>query len=97
LPAIRPDSEDTGDGDLAGHVLVPIERTIREPSRHAPFHHGRNQVLDHLLINRKPLVRYRGLEIHDERLHDGAAASAIDRRSPHSEHAPVLAAFHFDN
>ncbi|MDQ3825806.1 MAG: endonuclease/exonuclease/phosphatase family protein [Actinomycetota bacterium] len=36
--AIRGNVEDTGNGDLAGRVLVPIENTIPESSRYTLFH-----------------------------------------------------------
>lgn len=47
VPAIRGDVEDTGNGELAGRVLVPVEQTIPAPARYTLFHHGRGQMLDH--------------------------------------------------
>lgn len=58
--AIRGDVEDTGNGDLAGRVLVPVEQTIPEPSRYTLFHHGRGLLLDHMLVTRNLLAHYRG-------------------------------------
>ncbi len=95
--AIRGDVEDTGNGDLAGRVLVPIEHTIPEPARYTLFHQGRGQMLDHLLVTRNLLAHYRGSEIHNELLHDESAAFAIDRKFPESDHAPVVATFDFDD
>ena len=94
--AIRGDVEDTGNGDLAGRVLVPIEHTIPEPARYTLFHQGRGQMLDHMLVTRNLLAHYRGSEIHNELLHDESAAFAVDRKYPESDHAPVVATFDFD-
>jgi hypothetical protein len=41
--AIRGDVEDTGNGDLSGRVLVPIEHTIPGPARYTLY---RNQIVD---------------------------------------------------
>jgi predicted extracellular nuclease len=93
--AIRGDVENTGNGDLAGRVLVPIEHTIPESARYTLFHQGRGQMLDHLLVTRNLLAHYRGSEIHNELLHDESAAFADDRKFPESDHAPVVATFDF--
>jgi endonuclease/exonuclease/phosphatase family metal-dependent hydrolase len=94
--AIRGAVEDTGNGDLAGRVLVPIENTVPEPARYSLFHQGRPQLLDHVLVTRNLLAHYRGSEIHNEVLHDESAAFADDRKFPESDHAPVVATFEFD-
>ena len=94
--AIRGDVEDTGNGDLARRVLVPIEHTVPEPARYTLFHQGKGQMLDHMLVTRNLLAHYRGSEIHNELLHDESAAFAIDRKFPESDHAPVVATFEFD-
>ena len=94
--AIRGDVEDTGNGDLARRVLVPIEHTVPEPARYSLFHQGKGQMLDHMVVTRNLLAQYRGSEIHNELLHDESAAFAIDRKFPESDHAPVVATFEFD-
>jgi endonuclease/exonuclease/phosphatase family metal-dependent hydrolase len=94
--AIRGAVEDTGNGDLAHRVLVPIENTIPESARYTLFHQGRPQLLDHMLVTRNLLAHYRGSEIHNELLHDESAAFAVDRKYPESDHAPVVATFEFD-
>ena len=93
--AIRGDVENTGNGDLANRVLVPIEHTIPEPSRYTLFHQGRAEMLDHMLVTRNMLAHYRGSEIHNEVLHDESVAFAVDRKFPESDHAPVVATFEF--
>ncbi|HYN97848.1 MAG TPA: endonuclease/exonuclease/phosphatase family protein [Pilimelia sp.] len=94
--AIRGNVEDTGNGDLAGRVLVPIEQTIPESARYTLFHHGKPDMLDHMLITRNLLAHYRGSEIHNETLHDESASFATDRKYPESDHAPVVATFDID-
>ena len=87
--------ENTGNGDLAGRVLVPIEHTVPEPSRNTSFHPGRAEMLDHMLVTRNLLAHCRGSEIYNEVLHDESVAFAVDREFPESDHAPVVAAFDF--
>ena len=92
--AIRGAVEDTGNGELAGRVLVPIENTVPEPARYSLFHQGRPQLLDHMLVTRNLLAHYRGSEIHNEVLHDESQSFATDIKYPESDHAPVVATFH---
>jgi len=91
--AIRGNVEDTGNGDLAGRVLVPIENTVPQSSRYTLFHQGRGEMLDHMLVTRNLLAHYRGSEIHNEVLHDDSQSFATDRKFPESDHAPVVATF----
>jgi endonuclease/exonuclease/phosphatase family metal-dependent hydrolase len=93
VAAIRGDVEETGNSALAGRVLVPCERTIAEPARYSLFHHGRGEMIDHVLASRELLAAYRGAEVHNELLHDESVAFAGDVRFPESDHAPVVAEF----
>ncbi len=93
--AIRGSVEDTGNGELAGRVMVPIENTVPASSRYTLIHQGRGDMLDHMLVTRSLLAHYRGSEIHNEVLHDESAAFAGDRKFPESDHAPVVATFAF--
>ena len=93
LQAIRGDIEDTGNGALAGRVMVPCERTVPESSRFTLYHHGRPSMLDHVLFSRPMLKHYRSTEIHNELLHDESTAFALDTKFPESDHAPVVAVF----
>jgi len=93
VQAIRGDVENTGNAELAGRVLVPIENTVPASSRYTLFHQGHGQMLDHMLVTRNLLAHYRGSEIHNEVLHDESAAFAGDQKFPESDHAPVVATF----
>ncbi|MFF4953340.1 endonuclease/exonuclease/phosphatase family protein [Streptomyces chattanoogensis] len=94
--AICGNVEDTNNSDLATGVLVPIEHTIANEARYTLFHHGRGQMIDHMLVTRNLLAHYRGSEIHNELLHDESIAFATDVKYPESDHAPVVATFDFD-
>lgn len=93
VEAIRGDVENTGNGDLAPRVIVPCELSVPETSRFSLYHHGKGQMLDHLLASRGLFTFYQGTEIHNELLHDESVAFAIDTKFPESDHAPVVAAF----
>lgn len=91
--AIRGDVESTGNGDLAGRVLVPTENSVPESSRYTLFHRGKKEMIDHLLVSRSLLRYHRATEIHHELLHDESMAFATDAKYPESDHAPVIAHF----
>lgn len=91
--AIRGDVEQTGNGDLATRVLVPVEHTVPESTRFTLLFQGRGEMIDHMLVTRNLLGSYRGSEIHNEVLHDESLAFADDRKFPESDHAPFLAEF----
>ena len=95
--AIRGDVEQTGNGDLAGRVLVPVEHSIPEPSRYTLLHQGQGELIDHMLVSRPLLGCYRGSEIHNELLHDESVAFAVDDKFPESDHAPMIATFDIDD
>ena len=91
--AIRGDVEQTGNGDLATRVLVPVEHTIPESTRFTLLFQGQGEMIDHMLVTRNLLGSYRNSEIHNELLHDESLAFAIDRKFPESDHAPFVAEF----
>ncbi len=93
MRAIRGDVEDTGNGTLAVRAMVPCERTVPEPSRFSLIHHGRGEMIDHILFSRPMLAHYRKTEILNELLHDESVAFATDLKYPESDHAPVVAEF----
>ena len=57
---IRGDEEDAGNPHLAARTLVPVERSLADSRRFSVVHHGRPQMLDHLLVSRPLLAWYRG-------------------------------------
>lgn len=90
---IRGDEEDAGNPHLILRTLVPVERSVAHSRRFSVVHHGRPQMLDHLLVSRPMLAWYRGVEIHNEALGDELLTSHAVHGSPESYHAPVVAEF----
>ncbi len=93
LRTICGDGEDAGNPILAARTLVPVERSLADSRRFSVVHHGRPQMLDHLLVSRPLLGWYRSVEIHNEALGDELVTAHAVRGSPESFHAPVVAAF----
>ena len=85
--------DDTGSGDLAGHSLVPLEHSLSVDRRYSVIHHGKRQMLDHVLASRSLAGYFRGFEAHNEALGDEMAGYTNVAHSPSSYHAPVVAEF----
>jgi exonuclease III len=85
--------ENTENVKLIHRVLVPVERTVPGQGRFSLLHHGKGNMLDHILVSRALLPFYRGTEIHNELIHDESISFATDLKFPESDHAPVIATF----
>jgi endonuclease/exonuclease/phosphatase family metal-dependent hydrolase len=85
--------DDTGSGHLAPRVLTPVERTLPQDRRFTVVHHGRPQMLDHILASRALFGELAAVEIHNEMLEDEQVAYGRIDRPPESLHAPVVASF----
>lgn len=85
--------DDTGSGLLAQRVLTPVERTLPADRRFTVLHHGRPQMLDHILASRALFGDFTSVEIHNEMLDDELIAYGRIDRPPESLHAPVVASF----
>ena len=92
---IRGDEEDAGNPHLTLRTLVPLERSLADSRRFSVVHHGRPQMLDHVLVSRPLLAWYKDVEIHNEALGDELITPQAVRGSPESFHAPVVAEFLF--
>lgn len=88
--------EDTGNADLSARSLVVLDRAIDASRRFSIVHHGRPQMLDHMLASHALLGHFRTIEVHNEALGDEAIGHAKGVSPPGSYHAPLLAAFAFD-
>ncbi|MCM1565351.1 MAG: endonuclease/exonuclease/phosphatase family protein [Dehalobacter sp.] len=93
VEAIRGRVENTGNGELARRIMLPCEMSIPESARFSLYHQGKGNMLDHLLVSRNMIAFYKGLEVHNELLHDESIAHATDIKFPESDHAPVIAEF----
>ena len=89
------EEEDTGSGHLGPRALVALARSLPLDRRYTVRHHGRGQLLDHMLASRPLLAHYRGIEVHNETLGDEVVAYAAVDRSAASYHAPLVATFEF--
>jgi endonuclease/exonuclease/phosphatase family metal-dependent hydrolase len=92
LRTLRGDVEDTGNPALAGRALVALEKSLPETRRYSLMHAGERLMLDHFLVSRRLLARFRDLEVHNEELLDETTAPAD---TPGSFHAPLVARFDF--
>jgi endonuclease/exonuclease/phosphatase family metal-dependent hydrolase len=85
--------EDTGNGLLAQRTLVVLDRSLPADRRFSVLHHGRAQMLDHILANRPALAHFHGLEAHNETLGDELVSFGRVRQEAGSPHAPIVAEF----
>lgn len=85
--------EDTGNGLLASHSLAVLDRALPADRRWSVLHHGRPQMLDHILASRSLLAHVRAIEVHNETLGDEAIGYAKVHKPPGSYHAAVVATF----
>jgi predicted extracellular nuclease len=85
--------EDTGNGALAARSLVLLDRAIPEDRRWSVLHHGRREMLDHILVSRALHSRFRSADVHNETLGDELVGYAKHIRASSSYHAPVVAEF----
>ena len=91
--AIRGMTEDTGNPTLNGRVMYPVALSIAESRRFTLYHHGRGNLLDHMLVSRPMMASFVDAEIHNEMIHDESIAFAFDAKFPESDHAPMVAEF----
>ncbi|MGE0651953.1 MAG: endonuclease, partial [Alphaproteobacteria bacterium] len=87
------EDDNTGNGALSSRVMVPVEHSLPADRRFTVIHQGRRQMLDHIMVSRRLMGRYRGSEIHNEALADELTGQVAVNPSPVSYHAPVVALF----
>jgi endonuclease/exonuclease/phosphatase family metal-dependent hydrolase len=85
--------EDTGNGALSGRSLVLLDRAIASDMRWSVLHHGRPQMLDHMLASRALHARFGGIDVHNETLSDELVGYTRHARSAATFHAAVIAEF----
>lgn len=97
LKILRGEVEETGNAQLAGRALAPLELSLPADRRFSVLHYGTPLMLDHILVSRSLLARFRNAEIHNELLTDELVAFFAGRRDADSYHAPVAAAFDMES
>lgn len=85
--------DDTGSGLLAPFALTPVARSLSADRRFTIIHHGRPQMLDHILLSRNLFAALTDVEVHNEMLEDELVSCRQIERAPESTHAPLVAAF----
>lgn len=85
--------EDTGNGQLSAQSLVVLDRAIASDRRWSVLHHGRPQMLDHILASRALYGCFRTIEVHNEAVGDEAVGYSKVNNPPGSYHAAVVAEF----
>jgi endonuclease/exonuclease/phosphatase family metal-dependent hydrolase len=85
--------ENTGNPALSGRALALLDRTLPEDRRWSVLHHGRPQMLDHILVSRALHGRFRAIEVHNETLGDELVGYARHIQASGSYHAPLVAEF----
>lgn len=91
--AILGRTEETGNDALNPRVMYPVALSIAESRRFTLYHHGRANLLDHMVVSRRMMASFRHAEIHNEMIHDESVAFASDVKYPESDHAPMVAEF----
>ena len=93
VEAIVGSVENTSNPDLVDRQLWPCSLSIPDNARFTHLHHGQKNMLDHMLMSRPMVARYRGAEIHNEMLRDESLAFYMDDKFPESDHAPFVVEF----
>ena len=93
VEAITGRVENTNNPDLRSRVLIPCSNAISESVRYTHFHHGKGNLLDHLVISQTLLTSFDHAEILNENLHDESLPFTFDTKYPESDHAAFLANF----
>jgi len=85
--------EDVGASELAARSLIVLDRALPADRRWSVLHHGRQQMLDHILASRALYGHFQSIEVHNEGLGDEALGYGKSLHSAASYHAPVVAQF----
>lgn len=93
IQALRGEIGDTNNPALSAYVMFPCSHTIAEDQRFTLYHHGKKNLLDHMLMSRSLVARYQTAEIHNELVRDESVGYAFENKYPASDHAPFLAVF----
>lgn len=79
--------------DLWDRELYPVELSLPAEKQFTLIHNGTPVMIDHILISRAMLGRFRSATVLNEALLDQTAAYPPELYFPSSDHAPVVAEF----
>jgi endonuclease/exonuclease/phosphatase family metal-dependent hydrolase len=88
-------AEDTGNQGLTARAMVVLDRALDPARRFSILHHGRPQMVDHMLASHALYGHVRDVEIHNEAVGDEALAYAKHIEAIGSYHAALVAEFEF--
>ena len=93
VEAILGKTENTNNPDLIDSVLIPCSNAIPESVRFSHYHHGHENLLDHILMSQSLLPYFKEAKIFNETLHDESLPYKYDTKYPGSDHAPFISHF----
>lgn len=73
--------------------MVPREYDVSPDQRYSLIHHGKGEMLDHIIVSQALYPSWIGTDIYNEILQDQSIAFANKAKFPESDHAPVVAKF----
>lgn len=85
--------EDTGNGALSPGSFILLDRSLPADRCWSVLHHGRPQMLDHIIVSRSLYGYFREIEVHNKTLGDELVGFGKGLRSAGSYHAPLVAEF----
>lgn len=92
LRIVVADTDDTGNDELAMRVMTQVETRIPAEQRYTVLHHGRPNMLDHILVSHALISALKNVEIFNEGLADEMDDADTDAELG-SFHAPLVAEF----
>ena len=79
--------------DLGPYIMIPCEYNIPSDQRYSLLHHGKGNMLDHVIASKSFYPYWRETEIFNELIPDKSIAFSYPEYYPESDHAPVIAEF----
>ena len=79
--------------DLGPFIMVPCEFNVPLDQRFSLLHHGKGNMLDHVIVSKSLYPYWKGTEIFNELIPDKSIAFSLPEYYPESDHAPVIATF----
>ena len=81
--------EETSNPDLRSTVMIPCEYDVPPDQRYSLIHHGKGEMIDHIIVSQALYPRWIETEIYNEILQDESIAFATKAKFPESDHAPI--------
>jgi predicted extracellular nuclease len=85
--------ENTGNPDLRASVLLPCSSAIATSIKFSHLHHGKGNLLDHMLISQSMYQLFVKADIFNENLLNESLPFTSDIKYPESDHVPFLTTF----